>query len=438
MQGNRKILIVHPEGNFNNNPNLTGIIEILTEKGLFVDALCPRKEHYQFPINNSHRIIFYEPYHKVNLNVQDYGLIIGVDSGILEASVLAKIAKAPLGYISYEIFFEDEIGLDFKKLERLACSNIEFAVCQDKIRASLLSIENEIPIEKILLIPVAGREIYQSQRENTIKRRLNIPEDKKIALLMGSLSSFTMIDEILESVSLWPEDWVLLLHDRYSLSNKIVQEYSHLPNIYFSNEVYKEFDKLCEFVSSVDVGLAFYKSIKNDIYCGKNIENIGFASGKISTYLQCGIPILVNSIGIMADLIDKNKAGIILKAPSDIPLALKKYSNKNLLYKQKENAFKTFQMNLGINEKTNILIDRINASLANKKAQNETIDLELIYSDLLLNKNINYKSQIENLHNLTLKLRQETVSNTSFFKLLNLLLIKVLKKTAQKKRLFKF
>ena len=33
----KKIMVIHPEGNLNNNPNLAGIVEILCENGYVVD-----------------------------------------------------------------------------------------------------------------------------------------------------------------------------------------------------------------------------------------------------------------------------------------------------------------------------------------------------------------------------------------------------------------
>lgn len=38
----KKIMIIHPEGNLNNNPNHTGIVEILCEQGYLVDIYSPR------------------------------------------------------------------------------------------------------------------------------------------------------------------------------------------------------------------------------------------------------------------------------------------------------------------------------------------------------------------------------------------------------------
>lgn len=393
MQNNKKILIIHPEGNFNNNPNLTGIIEILTEQEFLVDVLCPKQEHYQFPINDYNRIIFYSPYHKIKLNVQDYGLIIGVDAGILEASILAKIAKAPLGYISYEIFFEDEIGEVCKNLERLACANIEFAVCQDKNRAKLLSKENRIPLEKIILIPVAGRNIQRHPKDKKYKSELNIPEEKKIALLIGSISPFTMIEEILSSVSVWPSEWVLLLHDRYFMSDSIKNKYGYLPNVYFSNQMFPNFTELHKFISSVDIGLAFYKPIENDIYCGKNLKNIGLASGKISTYLQCGIPVIINEIGEYSDIVRNNFIGSVIDTPFMLSEELSKHNSED--QNIRDQIYETYNKLLNLDNHVDYLLSKINDVFGVKKTAE--LDLELVLTDIYFNKLHSYNLEIKNL-----------------------------------------
>ncbi len=40
----KKILIIHPEGNINNNPNLTGIVEILCENNYLVHICSPTRK----------------------------------------------------------------------------------------------------------------------------------------------------------------------------------------------------------------------------------------------------------------------------------------------------------------------------------------------------------------------------------------------------------
>lgn len=55
----KHILFIHPEGNINNNPNLYGIVEILTEKGYKVDVLSFLKPgiYQQNPKNNKWKFL---------------------------------------------------------------------------------------------------------------------------------------------------------------------------------------------------------------------------------------------------------------------------------------------------------------------------------------------------------------------------------------------
>jgi hypothetical protein len=133
----KRILIVHPEGNINNNPNLTGIVEILCENGCEVDIYSPRRSHiYQHSPCSGSRLILIDG---EGLSVEgmfvlsgqsfsteqqisdylrekfgDYDLAIGVDRGIIDAALIAQANDIEYGLISYEIFFVQETGSEFK------------------------------------------------------------------------------------------------------------------------------------------------------------------------------------------------------------------------------------------------------------------------------------------------------------------------------------
>ena len=165
-----KILIIHPEGNINNNPNLTGMVEILCENGYIVHIYSPKSEgiYQATPCKGAQLILFDNPpnsllhgyvllagappqlvskiVNSIWNKLGPYDLIIGVDRGIIEASVLAKLFKRPYGLISYEILFTDETSTDFKLPEIEACQgyllryariNLEVSCWQWKIGSPL-------------------------------------------------------------------------------------------------------------------------------------------------------------------------------------------------------------------------------------------------------------------------------------------------------------
>ncbi|GAG40887.1 unnamed protein product, partial [marine sediment metagenome] len=141
----KKVLILHPEGNINSNPNLNGIVEILCENDYKVD-ICSlkRKEIIQnSPCSGANMILLdregvssedgffilagrsFTSSEMIasyfDKNFGGYDLVIGVDRGIIEAAIIARVKRVPCGLISYEIFFEEEAGVEFKHPEREAC-----------------------------------------------------------------------------------------------------------------------------------------------------------------------------------------------------------------------------------------------------------------------------------------------------------------------------
>lgn len=133
MKSTFKIIIVHPEGNINNNPNLSAMVEIFCENGYLVDILSPKRDISQIkPCAGSRFILYpwhlYHGYIKILSDIRfnkilvavsklfspllpDGDLIIGVDrDGIIAAAALSKILNRPYALISYELFFREEVA----------------------------------------------------------------------------------------------------------------------------------------------------------------------------------------------------------------------------------------------------------------------------------------------------------------------------------------
>lgn len=367
-----KILIVHPEGNINNNPNLTGIVEILCENGYKVDICSLRRSNiYQYSwcagaslflldrpenlvengtfiledpkLNSQEKIISY-----INENFKSYDLVIGVDRGIIEAALIAQNRQIPCGLISYEIFFEEETSREFKQEEIEACKCLDFIVCQDALRAKYLSIENNIALEKIINIPVAGRGIKKGEKNSYLYDSLGINKDKKIALFMGTVAPWSMAGGIPESAKLWSEDWVLVVHSRYGLDRHVrpyYEKYKHLDNIYFSLEPIADPNKMHKIIHSADIGIAFYEPTYQSKYTGNNIKYLGMASGKIATYLQHGLPIIINEIGQLSDYVRKYGLGLVVDDNGNFSTPL----TDGQLLKFRLNCLEFFEKRLDLN-----------------------------------------------------------------------------------------
>ncbi len=337
-------VILHPEGNINNNPGLTGIVELLVRDGWRVDIHSPRdgaisqrapcagaRMVLAEPATASQGCILSHPGGKLTPESRyRFGaasMIIGVDRGIIEASAIAKALGKPFGLISYEIFFSSEAGADFKAPEIEACRGLSFAIVQDEARARELGRENRIDRERMFLVPVAGCGSFPppDPRPRLFHEMFGLPADARVALFMGSVAKWSLCDELVESVRNWPANWHLVIHNRYALDHATRGVDSRTRDmllgmrgenrIHFSSRPFDLPSQMRDFIFSADLGVAFYRPTYNNIWEGKNLLHIGMASGKIASYLQHGVPVAVNRIGEMSDRVADRGIGQVVEDP---------------------------------------------------------------------------------------------------------------------------
>jgi len=386
----KRILFIHPEGNINNNPNFTGIVEILCEQGYRVEILSLRRSDINqiSPcINASLHLIdvpnfgyaLYYPFivptdiatlpesHRSSLkqSFSDVALIIGVDRGIIDASRIAAILQRPFGLISYEISFAEETNAAFKKLEIEACKGLAFAVCQGQIRSLQLSKENEIPLGLVLNIPVAGRGVHAKlPHTHFFHDYFGLNRNMKIALYMGTVTApWAMIREVIESTNAWSDEWVLLLHHRYGKGyvRQIYQQFPHLEssqNVFLSPLPELGFSEIHRILNEVDLGFGFYTTLPGDITAMNNLKYIGLASGKIATYLQYGVPVMTNEIGEMSKIVRDHKLGCVVPNSREIANTLNALDHKTL-FQYSHNAITFFEKSLDLNLTIQPLLDLV-------------------------------------------------------------------------------
>jgi hypothetical protein len=311
------ILIAHPEGNLNYNPNLAGLIELLTQAGHRVTYAAPSDPRLDQTTTMpgltmcllegrlEHGPLFFPEAQDNAAAWSGYDLIIGIDRGVIESAVIARHHGVPLALISYEIFFRDECPPGFNDPMIDACRDIVFATCQDSLRSRLLCEEYGIPPEKVLKVPVAGRGfrgavLKPRQLHETFRLSANV----RTVLHMGSFDDWTRAPFLLESTHAWPSDWVLVIHARYSLRpalRELVRKLGHPARVFVSEAKFGSLQEMTEFITSADLGAALYYPTYANQWQGRNIDCIGLGSGKISTYLQHGIPVATHELGEISD-----------------------------------------------------------------------------------------------------------------------------------------
>ncbi|HCE66584.1 MAG: hypothetical protein A2X82_05845 [Geobacteraceae bacterium GWC2_55_20] len=403
-----KILIIHPEGNLNNNPNLTGIVEILCENGYVVDiysrkrtnikqvAPCPESQLITTSIHdpNDTAVIFIpeielskEALEGLKSNFEQYDLVIGVDRGIIEASEIACLINVPYGLISYEIYFAIETGQEFKIPEILACRDVSFAICQDRLRSGHLAAENHIDSEKIFDIPVAGRSLIPRKRSNILHEALKLDREKKIAVYMGEVNAkWAGFEELFESTDAWDDSWVMILHQRYGyVLSSIAERIKTRKNVYLSPYPSLDLNDLHLLLDSADLGIACYIPQMHSpcfLDC-RNLVNIGMASGKIASYLQHGLPILINEIGEMSEYVKRFELGKVFDDFGHIGAILGSL-DKTGLHRLGNNCQDFFRRNLNLDLTMQPLLVAIDSLLKSQDLQiaEQIMDIALINNNI--------------------------------------------------------
>jgi hypothetical protein len=326
------ILLIHPEGNANYNPNLLGLLELLGEAGHRITYVAPKRPFDQQPTApgvsvkllehpEAHGLFVFPEVRKLRLprarpdfaRWRGYDLVLAIDRGIIEGSWIARHYGIAHALLSYEIFFREETSARYKAPEVEACRGLAFAVCQDALRTRHLCLQNGIAAANVLQVPAAGRGFRAATpKPRLLHERFRLPAPTKTVLHMGSFAEWTRAPFLLESTRHWTEDWVLVIHDRYGASpatRKLVRKHAQPERVRLSEAAFADAGAMSGFVQSADLGVALYRPDYRNAWIGRNIEHIGLASGKISTYLQHGVPVATHELGEISGLIREHGAG---------------------------------------------------------------------------------------------------------------------------------
>jgi len=366
MSASSRLLILYPYSSLDTNPTMTFLLESLAQREVRVDVLAGQPEAFatpeafltsepfgktvsvvylpfdfffdpgalrRLPLRMGRKLIRsnhdsspslrFDPAILKYARMWEYSLVIGVDPhGIVLANALNKWAGKPLVYISFEILFRDDVDNrqdeELMLLERAACRKVLLAILQDDERRAVFCRETSFSPDRVLTIPVAPppERIIKS---DFLRRKLGIPRERRIVLYCGNLQSWASRDELAEMVSYWSDDYCLVIHNRSKVQRTLERYLSRLTEtgkVFLSAEPVGR-KEMCSLVSSADIGLAPYKPVPGDLWTGENIHHLGFASGKISYYALCGLPILARSLPVFEREFSNFKCGKIYRRLSE-------------------------------------------------------------------------------------------------------------------------
>jgi len=294
-----------------------------------------------------------------------YRCVIGVDpDGLLLAAKLAR--GAPVAYYSLELLLSDELSTQaderLKAQERALSQRAAFVVVQDEARAQLLADDNELPSERIVLVPNAPAGPAKGRRSRYWHKQFGLDEATRVVLHSGSLGSWTGIEDIVDSVASWPTGWVLVVHTRYDAATSPYVERLKARaiggRVLFSLKPVgrQEYDEL---IDGADVGLAFYIATGDSSFTQRNVQTIGLSSGKLAYYLRAGLPVIVNRAASVASLIEAEACGVAVDGANDVAAALLRIEADAEPFSQRACAF--FERHLDFAKAFDEVIDRIEA-----------------------------------------------------------------------------
>ena len=297
-----------------------------------------------------------------------YICFIGAEpEGLCDAVRYASLLRVPFAYWSLELLFTDEIKNIYegvlKQEEIIKSQQATFTIIQDVWRAQALINENNLDPARIIMVPNAPMGRARRHQSDFLRRRYKIADERKIVLCAGSLKSWwAMSDEILEAAAHWPDKYVLVMHSRQKYSYRYLNSLSRKVN---SDRVIISHDPLtsAEFrslIDSADVGIAFYRHLPHDKAVrnvGKNIKILGLSSGKVSDYLQSGLPVIVNECIGLSEVIESYNCGICVTDPHRITEALSTIFSRYDYYV--ENACRCFNEKLELNRNFQPVLARL-------------------------------------------------------------------------------
>ncbi len=272
--------------------------------------------------------IFHYLFHK------DIKTLLAVDPmGLIAGGRVKRILgkKIHLSYLSFEIFFKDELKghyLHLKEKEIFYSKYIDSLLIQDEKRRDLLLNENHITLnsEKIALIPVSPMKIEILEKID-IRTKLNIPLNKKLVVYSGSVGEWCGTKAIIEAFDngFWSNDYWLVFHtrkpiDSYNVFYEKLLRLDTDTNCPFTlhPHPFNGFEELAGFLTGFDLALALYYPNNENPYYGKNMLEIGLSSGKFAMYMMLGIPTIVTPCDIYNQLIKKFSFGAVLEDISQI------------------------------------------------------------------------------------------------------------------------
>ncbi len=287
------------------------------------------------------RLLRFSKLLKQSIEKNQYDIIMAVEafSLIAIAEVCKNNSDVEIIYFDMELLDWAEVNLLYvdktelkKRQHRILNDRVNRVVITSFNRADIFSQINNFPRERVFVLPVVPRKRQHNTRSDYFRKKYNIGDDKYIVVYSGNFMPWAQCLEIIESMTTWPCNAVLVMHtwNRSAMESdyfKKMQDASKGFPTYFSAD-YLLYTELGQALTSADIGLMFYESIDD------NFTEICFSSNKMGEYLASGLPVICSPFPSLKEFIEKNEIGAAVSI-SEIGEAINKIIEDKTYYDKK-------------------------------------------------------------------------------------------------------
>jgi|GEM_PF-323092 len=341
----KTIAVFISEYSIGNNPSIINLLDLLADKykvdlylksvSLKKSSILKKKNLKVISLDKSRLSKFFDNL-KLNLKTKKYHKYLSIDPHGFYLCKKLFPESNPI-YYSLELYMSyDYFGLLYPKYvmdrERKEINSIKGLMIQseekEKLFRSDYGLDEKIPS---LILPVTYKGASIPEKSAFLREKYNIDKNKKIALHLGGIAEWFSCIEIALIFSKLP-DWVLFFQGYpdqvYVEKFKKILADQNVTNVIISEENYSEIDDVNKILMSCDLGIAWY----NDISIG--FRTAGKSSGKISSYLKFGLPVIAKKYNSTFDAIQNTNSGICVDNFDEIPDAVDKIEKDYNIYSQ--------------------------------------------------------------------------------------------------------
>lgn len=336
---------------------------------ILIKLLTKHKKHDLIEFLDSIFWFFQILLHTILCKVKTKALFVGIDTyGTITAFLIRKLfgSQIKLVFLSLELNPPKTLFTRLiSKLEKIAFKKSVCLLIQDEDRYKTICEYNQYNHRQYFLIPNSPicQDVKNSDyiKGNFFREKFKLDESKFPYLVVqaGMLNDNVFSKELALAFSNFQDRnrYSLIFHERQTRSENdpYIQEIKKInsKNLFLSLTSVP-FNEVSNIFSSITIGLVFYRNID------KNFSKIAMASGKLSTCLKFGKPVLVNNLDSLSRLVHKYEFGVIINNPSDyqeVYQGLNKIIDNYEFYCQ--NAKNCFLSEFEVETKVNYFLDFI-------------------------------------------------------------------------------